>query len=104
MQLALSGAALVRQPARAGSGGWAGRVTVAGSCQSTLEPLGQPLECELAVARLRTLVLRHRHQPRPGARQDAISLILAQRRRGEHVEDRFHAGGGDVSVLAARSR
>jgi len=34
------------------------------------------------------------------AREQPVALCVGQRGRGEHVEARFHAGGGDVGVLA----
>ncbi len=47
---------------------------------------------------------RRRRRAARRERAAAIALRLAKRRRGEHVEDRFHARGGDVGVLAAGAR
>ncbi len=80
LQLALSSPALVRQPASARGGARASGAPAAGHSQGPLEALGEPLQGELPVARLRALVLGHRHKPRSGSREHAGALCLAERR------------------------
>ncbi len=67
------------------------------------QPRAQPLERQLAVARLAAGVLRGRPDHRPAAGRDAALVLVAQRPRARHVEDRLDPGGGHVGVLAARA-
>ena len=100
LALAFGGTALGRQaPLARCRGGTCGTAAL-GSDERAREPRAQASQSQLAVARLRSLVLRDRHQARSGARQQPPALCVAQRLRGEHVEARLHAGGRDVGMLS----
>jgi hypothetical protein len=74
-----------------------------GSGERAREPRAQASQSQFAVARLRSLVLRDRHQARSSTRQHPLALSVGQRPRGEHVKARFHTGGRDIGVLSPRS-
>src|SRR6266542_2705597 len=63
----------------------------------------EPLDCELAVARLASLVLRDRTQHRPAACDDAPLLHVRQRARALDVEQSLDPRLGLLRVLSARS-
>ena len=68
-----------------------------------VEPLGQALQGQFAVARLRAGVLRHRRHPRAELRAYPRFLLLIQSARLVHVEDGFDPGRSDVRMLTSRT-
>ncbi len=64
--------------------------------------LDQPLECELAVAQLTSLVLSDRAEHGSGAGDHPALLRLGQRLRGLHVEDGLHPRLRLLGMLSAR--
>jgi uncharacterized protein len=71
--------------------------------QSPCQALPQPLERELAVAGLAARILGDRRHARAGTHKQAFPLLVGERARGLDIEDRLHARGGHVRVLAARA-
>jgi hypothetical protein len=69
--------------------------------QRAVEPVGEALERELAVARLGPRILRDGGHARARARTHASLLFVGQRRRRVDVEDGLDPRGGHVGVLTA---
>src|SRR5215212_7748419 len=67
------------------------------------KPTGEALERQLAVAPLRTRVLRDRPDDRPATRHHAAFLAVGEGRRRAHVEAGLDPRRGDVRVLAPRA-
>src|SRR3954453_2873815 len=72
--------------------------------QRAVDAVRQPLQRQLAVARLAARLLRHGGHARAEARHDPALLLVAERAGGRHVEDGLHARSGHVGVLPARAR
>src|SRR5690349_7528206 len=85
--LAVTRAALLRRPALARRPRRPGRAPRAGHLERVVEPRRQPLQRQLAIARLSARLLGDRGHARPEPRHDPPLLLLAQRRGGRHVED-----------------
>src|SRR4051794_3606595 len=100
--LPLTRAALLLEPPLAARLGRLGGAPRARHVERAREPFAQPLERELAIARLPACVLGHRGHARPAARHDAALLLVAERLRRLNVEHRLDARGGHVGVLPAR--
>ena len=81
LELAPASVALVLQSPGARGPCRARRAAAARHRQRPLQTLGQAAQRELAVARLRALVLGHGDHPLAGAGEQALALGLAQRRR-----------------------
>ena len=73
-----------------------------GTTSAAGDLLRQPLQRQLAVARLAARVLGDRGDHRPELLEQPRPLRLVERLRRLDVEDRFDPRGGDVGVLAAR--
>ena len=93
----LGEAALARRAARAR------RLARAAAHQALADALGQALEREVAVSRLRAGVLRHRRHPLAVAVGEPRLLLGAERRRRLDLEHRLDPRRGHVRVLAARA-
>src|SRR5688572_2425739 len=79
------------------------RAPRAGDVQAEREPPRQPLQSELAVARLAARVLRDARDPRPALLDDAALLVVGERARCRDVERRLDPRRGDVRMLPARA-
>ena len=101
--LDLRAAPFVLEPALLRGLGGAGRNPSPRDAEGLPKVLHDALDGELAVPRLRPLVLRH--GPNDGSRpaDDPALLRIRERRRGLHVEDRLHAGLRFLRVLTART-
>ena len=99
--LRLAAAALVVQPAAAARRRRPRLRARARDVQRGGQPLREPLERQLAVARLRARVLRHRGHARAELGRHARLLGVAQHARRAHVEARLDPRRGDVRVLTA---
>src|SRR4051812_36158946 len=89
-------APLLRRTARASG------LALARDAERVRQARAQPLERQLAVARLRARVLGDRDDARPAARHHAALLLVRQRIGLGDVEHGLDARGGHVGVLAAR--
>ena len=95
----IAAAALVVQPTSLAGHRRARLGPRARDVQRRREPLREPLQREVAVARLRARVLRHRGHARAELGADPLLLRVAQRSRRTHVEGRLDPRGRDVRVL-----
>src|SRR5438094_226841 len=99
--LRLGAALLLLAAAPSSGGGGLGGGALSRYAQRFPQRGAEPLDCELAIARLTPLVLRDRSQNRAGARDHAPLLRVRQRVRGLDVEDGDDPRLGLLRVLAA---
>jgi hypothetical protein len=99
--LAFAGSALLFEAPLARGAGRLGRPAGARHREGRGDLAGEPLQRQLAVARLASRVLSHGRDRRPEALQQPRPLRFVQRLRRLDVEDRFDPRRGDVGVLAA---
>src|SRR5215471_13995915 len=95
----LAAPALALEAALAGCGGRLRRLALPLDAKCLPQRRDEPLDRQLAVARLTPLVLRHRPQYRTGFRHDASLLCLGQRIRRLDVEDGDDSSLGLLRVL-----
>jgi hypothetical protein len=101
LALELSATPFRREPALARGGRRPGRAPAPPRPQGARDPLAQPVDGELAIARLAAGVLGDCGHPGPEARPQAALLLVVERLGGVDLEHGLDPRGGDVGVLAA---